>query len=731
MLALQINNQWAVLSEEQPVTIEENSPVWGEGNTFSLPFELDVEANRHILGNSDQLTGMSVYDVLEGQSATLYVMGIPLFYGKLSLEDEVEIENGTVEVSLISSTLAFDDMIDGMKCQDVELKEEIAVGTGVNGYQIYDRLTQEMFYWKGMPKDLMTMSVNGVSTVNVSVAYPSAKYCNTRIMYKKPDKDTVSGANELYGEARERGIQRYEVEKYDKYIVLEADRPMSGLCFFVLYFLECLFTKLQVSFDFSEINGSGDPNNDINRLAFFSTRFSCDSKETGNLLEYNDIKAFEPTFVGPATNGRQFNEVVYVANSKNFPDADVSDVVNSLVKGFGVRFLYSPKIKHVQCVYVRDVLRSSSIKELNSVEIIEAHKIENAICGLSMKYSSANEEDTAFNYSDWNNIESNLPYKDIKGKVAPYNQTLYISPETGNAYRIKVNEEAKLASELQPSLFKVAQFNKVEYGDCSDDKRVESIEVPFSPIVQNDVSPKENEPTYATLVDESLLYPSMKTMVVINAGSTVGSFNYSYYSAQRTSAMSSESHEYITKNNLPQEVEYAFQSEPGLTLGIMRGPGADASIKDYDENYDGENNSKYMNVAANYAFHSDTIDDNGGEFDYNGETDGGTGAEDGTGGRFSLYLRAEKPNPNGGYFDIGIASARRRGLFDKFYAEYAYFVVNRKIVRMKCRMEMADLLNIDWTKRYKIGEYVGFINKYSYSVSSTGISDVELEMYYI
>ena len=132
-------------------------------------------------------------------------------------------------------------------------------------------------------------------------------------------------------------------------------------------------------------------------------------------------------------------------------------------------------------------------------------------------------------------------------------------------------------------------------------------------------------------------------------------------------------------------------------------------------------------TSKGYSFHSDTVDNYSRTWDYNGKEEGGVSQE----GRFSLKLRAEKPNPDGGFYPITETYAQRRGLFDKFYSEYAYFVVNRKIVRMKCRMEMADLLNIDWTKRYKIGEYVGFINKYSYSVSSTGISDVELEMYYI
>jgi len=60
-LALQIDGKWAVLDEDVSVSIEDNSPVWGDWNSFSLPFSLSVEANRHILGNSDQITGQSVY----------------------------------------------------------------------------------------------------------------------------------------------------------------------------------------------------------------------------------------------------------------------------------------------------------------------------------------------------------------------------------------------------------------------------------------------------------------------------------------------------------------------------------------------------------------------------------------------------------------------------------------------------------------------------------------------
>ena len=167
--------------------------------------------------------------------------------------------------------------------------------------------------------------------------------------------------------------------------------------------------------------------------------------------------------------------------------------------------------------------------------------------------------------------------------------------------------------------------------------------------------------------------------------------------------------------------------DTGLMFGVMRGPGNDSGIEEFDENYDGEGNTRYVTTSTTPSFHSDTVDNYARVWDYNGKESGGVSQE----GRFSLKLRAEKPNPEGGFYPITNVDAQRRGLFDKFYSEYAYFVVNRKIVKMVCRMEMADVLNIDWTKRYKIGDYTGFINKYSYTVDSTGMSDVTIEMYYI
>lgn len=74
----------------------------------------------------------------------------------------------------------------------------------------------------------------------------------------------------------------------------------------------------------------------------------------------------------------------------------------------------------------------------------------------------------------------------------------------------------------------------------------------------------------------------------------------------------------------------------------------------------------------------------------------------------------------------------KRGLFDVFYTEYAYFVLHRKIAHFEIHTELAALLNIDFTKKYTIGDISGWIKKYSYSINqNTGVSDISIELYYL
>lgn len=818
MLALQINNQWAVLSEDQSVTIEENSPVWGEGNSFSLPFKLDVEANRHIFGNSDQLTGMSVYDVLEGQSATLYVMDIPLFYGKLSLEDEVEIENGTVEVSLISSRLAFDDMIEGMNCQDVELTEEIVLGEKwgdftVNLYNIEDSEDGEIIgsITSTMPSLFMRMRDNGKSTVNTTYEYSDGyRYCNTRICYPLPEtlQDDEKGPEsklkkywEFNGTFKEVDHNAYmeHIDKIvkDKAVVLDAERPLSAPCFYVLFFLQCLFTQKGLSFDFSNLYKEED----IKRLAFMSTRCAYREEDSG-WSEETYIPLMKDRFAGiPMVEGDtnypmmfwrwqgsdKFSKMLLrmqatiqvkkcIATSENFPDTDVDDVLKSLENGFGVRFLFNRQQTKVTPVYVRDVLKGTEVKVIHS-EIISVHKMENAMQGFRLKYSG-DDKDTAYNYTDWDNPILITSYNSLLASVSAYDKKLYIDTETGNAYRIKIDGEATEDEEPNPSLFEVGAFNPVEYGECSNNERVEEILIPFTPLAPIDTASsdrrkvirtsyrkgetvddgKNNKQEFAALADVQMKYPSLRPVTKIGGYADVDRKRYSYelsftyvdtqrYDEKRTDQSLAKIKENRKRiKNIKNHKEYEWEGhrsefgtptskayldnespiqtlDAGLTLGIMRGPGSDSSVQDYDEDYDGEGGFKYVPVPTNYAFHSDSIDNYAQVFDYDG---GGNYTGVDTTGRFSLKLRAGKPEAG-----VTPSVGAGRGLYDKFYTEYAYFVTHCKIAKLTLRMEIADLVNIDWITRYHIGSFIGFINSYSYTVDSQGISEVQMELYYI
>ena len=813
-LSLQIDSKWAVLSQGDSVNIQNNSPVWDQGNSFSLPFELDIEANRHILGNADQITGQSVYEVLDGKRAVLYTLGIPVYYGKIKMEDQVELSEGKVDVTLVSGNLTFDEMIDGMNCQDVELLDEIVVGERLSEFEVKvsgDNGRDSGKVKSYFPENFMWMEVDGQSTVNVTYPYPQSKYCNIRICYQRPgensegeDLDLYEGIKDDIPYFREFEKKLLDKETYGKYLVLDANRGLSGICFYVLYFLDCLFSK-KLSFRFShdEISYMED----MKRLAFCRTTCAYDEQDTGRTVDPRDFLANREDFFVkwnygyiPNSYSKEISAPLKrcIANSKNFPNADVSEVIDALKSGFGIRFLFNKEFSECRCVYIKDILRDVEVRAINSAEIYSVEKSENSTKGFALTYSSGDESDVSYNYADWGkNVELSNSYNYITSQTDAYNKTCYIDTRSGNAYRVKVDEEAKSEEELNAALFEVGTFNDATYGDCSNEDQVEAVEIGFVPVVMNDVLYKKrrtvlrssaqryqsrsftpdssdgesavgggtssgggsfagatsdnttNDQLFALFLDVSMKHPSwMPYIKIAFATSRLSAveFLYTYYNVQRyDESITDQSKKALNKYREEHEKENVYKKkayisamkfennspiqtfDTGLMFGVMRGPGNEAGFEDFNENYDGEGNYRYVMTSKGYAFHSDTVDNYARAWDYNGTMEGGVETE----GSISLKLRAEKPNPEGGFYPITETYAQRRGLFDKFYSEYAYFVVNRKIVRMKCRMEMADLLNIDWTKRYKIGEYVGFINKYSYSVSSTGISDVELEMYYI
>lgn len=178
----------------------------------------------------------------------------------------------------------------------------------------------------------------------------------------------------------------------------------------------------------------------------------------------------------------------------------------------------------------------------------------------------------------------------------------------------------------------------------------------------------------------------------------------------------------------------------GLTLGIMRGSGNDARIAYKPDPDDHEGNDTWdWETGSSVTAHPDTCDCYGREWDYNGDSSG-IGEED---GRVSLKLRAEKLNPyydpksddpekRKRYLDITSENLRKRGLMDKFYKEYSFWIRNARICKRPVHMELAQLLKIDKTKKVTVGDITGFIRKMEYSIDNkTGLGVVTFELMYI
>lgn len=195
-----------------------------------------------------------------------------------------------------------------------------------------------------------------------------------------------------------------------------------------------------------------------------------------------------------------------IATSDCFPDVDISEVIKALENAFGIRFLFSNNHRSVRIVLLRNVFRSDEVQNINC-DIINETKMENSIRGFRMTYGKS--EDTHFYYKgfadmmphktelwidksdkhDYSNWAVNEKYANIIHKVSAFNNTCYVTPETGNAFGIKVDKDAKRYKDLHPSLFEFAGFMDAEDGDCSgENDTIEEINVGFTPAIMNDIN---------------------------------------------------------------------------------------------------------------------------------------------------------------------------------------------------------------------------------------------------
>lgn len=588
----------------------------------------------------------------------------------------------------------------------------------------------------------------------------------------------------------------------------------------------------------------------------------------------------------PSEDKGYYSAYLAYATGENYPKADISEIIDAMKSMFGVRLLFSKDYSSVRIVLLRNVFRSQEVQELACEVVAPDVKVENGVRGFRMTYGRGTD-DTTFYYKgfadmfsragklwrdtsdkhDYSQWKLDADYDEIKQYVSAMNKKCYVTPVTGNAYIIKVDEDEDV---LFPSLFEAAGFMDAEDGDCSrlesEPETVEEVQASGTPVIMSNI-----DDTYASLFSGDMKAPAPDITTEDASGWDYAMKLATYGRVTTESRQVSYTVGDLTISGwLDIYVAEGFQmrlldnygvsnvgtpfddADPGLQLGIMRSSGSDAHVRYYRDPDDNENDTWEVKPGSNAVCHPDTCDEHGSLWDYDAEagrqakvsdlrTAGWSvagdpddtvlfsheytihDAEEGdvkfnctparyfpegarpsaidpyggrpvltraeleslvsslwsdygwslTGhdawkvvlsasngdrgtviaeGRFSLKLRAEKPNPyfdpskeethydpahpeentNPRYLHVDGTGLQGRGLMDQFYKEYSKWAREARIAKRTVRIGLAELLAIDKTKRVRIGDVTGFIRKMQYQVSSKdGLGTVEMEIMYI
>lgn len=856
-LALKVRGKYANLPEDFSIDIEDVNPIFNDYESFSFDAPLPIETNRHILKDIDNIKSDKRLIDLENESIQVIAEGIPFRSGRLQTSEDEYIQD-SITFSMVSSARTIQDMVADLMCRDIPVKDKIQIGEMIGNVLVEATYQYRLHvYAKGGRKGKSDMEVwtkyknssirntfelqalgfsypgicqlsgSGVenaqsagdrpkvsqSFINVSEEYPAKPYCNGRVCYTHYMKEDDGTSGKTVSTK----------EKFDPYYILEADRPQSGICFYLLYVLDCLFHHLGLIYDNSELLKVGD----MKRLCFFTTHCKYDlerkypnkgvvgeddvivydfnsveqinkwlsSRFTKGQVEVNcdTNKELDSATVGNVyyevgketsegltvqyarfenqnfTSSVKANIMNMYANSENFPDLSVSSLLDSLWASFGIRFMVDYERQIVKPIFIREVFRDTSAPIKLNARLVNVYKISEKIKGVRMKYSAESDPDeqqknirygvkdynTDYDYIDYSRVNSSLDYLSIIKKNGSSDKTCYIDLNTGNAYRIKVDKDATTISELKPAIFEVGGYKGVEAGDCSriNEDFIIELESEFEPLILNDVNGR-----YEKNVGEEA-----EEEYELTDGTSVTAGNFNVASKKQILAafvdeeMWHEGIEYRVQNVMGNNTINAYLTEVcttdenynpsdtedgnsplqhyewGPALTMMRGGGSDAQIQHYDYNYDGCGNSKWRIVAGEYSMSTDSIDNWGAVFDYNGVIEG-VGDDE----RFSLKIRAFKVVDGEILCNNDIKDSegnietkvRSRGLFDTFMSEYAHFCLERKKLGMDFYCNITELLNIQWDKRYELDGYIFWFNKISENISvKDGLGMVKAEIY--
>jgi hypothetical protein len=491
-------------------------------------------------------------------------------------------------------------------------------------------------------------------------------FVNTKCDYVEPKKLRTADYNERFG--------RYKCSSYIRKLIPEyvnseknVDKEESGL----------KGLNIKLTFGGVTVDASGGLSIKVSEIS----KWSADDES-----KYLD-------------NNNYFHRAY--ATSECFPDADISEVIKAIESGFGIRFLFTDSYRRVRIVLLKNVFRSTDVQDI-ACNVTSQQKTENPIRGFRMTYGD-NKDNTEFFYKGFDDMlpkkkpyftddsdkhdysfwDLNADYSKIINKVSAFDKTCYVTPNTGDAYGIKVDKDAKRYDQLHPSLFEFAGYMDAEDGDCTgEDNTIDTINVGFVPAIVNDLNMEDERKgvyrqRFALFVDETMRprrynykdpddrdYFSDPSVVydvdeIYREGSPAQSMTNDGIVMPGVFAIKSDMYAYDTglkatlvlqNAMIPISVDASFDAdghiyegyhlylqdnfEPndtgicpiethdwGLTLGIMRGSGDDAYVEASYDPDDGEGNNTWDIVpGSNATAHPDTCDNYGNEWDYNGYT---------------------------------------------------------------------------------------------------------------
>ena len=403
------------LKEDASISIELKNPLFNDTEMFSYPVELPIEGNRHFLKNVDDISSDIRPVSYEHTPMQIIADGVPFASGTAIIQEDERLED-SLSLNVDANTQSFADLIGDIKCNEVPIptkyRDQLLIGEkidevsvsvnykteveikyqGKKGNKKYgsvgDDYTTEStfspqalgFSYPAQCKEtgdlheavlLKTYTYpNGnnvkipdvqTSYINVSYAYPQKLFCNARVCYAHHDLNddgTTSDKIVQYSTQRkgeDPNNKNREQEMYEDrgpIWVLDADRPQSGICFYVLFFLDCLFEYLGVQFDNSALEAIGD----MKRLCFFTTKCAYDTKPLYARSYYT--KEDEAVKAGLKQKG-DVKEGFFQKQANS--EKDVKDLFEDVNKWLdsrgcgGTLKLENPKNKNVQEVKYRKV----------------------------------------------------------------------------------------------------------------------------------------------------------------------------------------------------------------------------------------------------------------------------------------------------------------------------------------------------------------------------------------